>query len=322
MALSRSPLYLRHFESPSLISGCIKLMASVQVAGKPSPFNYEYGYLCFKIITLAVGVCLLARRYELAGTISEMIADQDSILLDIFSRRVSQVVAEETEEAYGRDPACDWILGWIKAPNRPQQPPLASRTDIMTLLVILEGDRKAFLKSVSSTVTPGLSGVMFMIWRHVHAKCISKTHSRPESIAVPFSEVLWRCMLAATKDEVTPFMYMFNDMESISDLWDKHSKRYDEGDSINVLNTYIMRLDPTNLQRYSRLTSVEMTAILRFIKWTVEPGCEALIPRVFSMSLDRAWEAVAEKEVDDSILIDAVGRTLVYLGCALSFVQD
>ncbi|CAE6498912.1 unnamed protein product [Rhizoctonia solani] len=321
LVLSQSPLYLRHFESPSLISGCIKLMASVQVAGKPSPFSYEYGYLCFKIITLAVGVCILARRYELAETITEMIADQETVLLDILSRSVSQVVAEETEEAYGNDPACDWILGWVKAPDRPQQPPLASRADIMNLLIILEGDRKAFLKAISSTVTPGLSGVMFMLWRHVHAKCISKTHSRPESLVVPFSELLWRCMLASTKDEVTALMYMFNDMEAVSELWDKHSKRYDEEDSINILNIYIMRLAPMNLRRYSRLASVEMTAILRFIKWTVEPGCEVLFPRVFSMTLDRAWEAVEGKEVDDGILVDAVGRTLVYLGDFLQLLE-
>ncbi|CAE6538101.1 unnamed protein product [Rhizoctonia solani] len=321
LVLSQSPLYLHHLESTSLISGCIKLMATVQVAGKPSPFSYEYGYLCFKIIALAVGVCVLARRYELAETISEMIADQDTVLLDIFSRRVSGVIAEETEEAYGHDPACDWILGWVKAPDRPQQPPLASRADIMNLLTILEGDREAFLIAITSTITPGLSGVMFMLWRHVHAKCISKSHPRPEILVVPFSELLWRCMLAATTDEVTPLMYMFNDMEAVSEHWDKHSKRYDGEDSIVILNTYTMRLAPTNLRRYSRLTSVEMTSLLRFIKWTVNPGCEDLFPEVFSMTLDRMWEAVEGKEVDDGYLVDAVGRTLVYLGDFLQLLE-
>ncbi|CAE6480817.1 unnamed protein product [Rhizoctonia solani] len=321
LVLSRSPLYLRHFESPSLISGCIKLMASVQVNGNPSPFSYEYGYLCFRIIALAVGVCLLSRRYELAEAISEMIADKETALLDIFSCHVSQLVAEETEEAYGRGPVCDWILGWIKSPDQPQQPPLASRADIMNLLIILEGDRKRFLKAISSTVTPGLSGIMFIIWRHVHAKCVSKNHSRPESLVVPFSELLWRCMLAATTDEVTPLMYMFNDMEVVSELWDKHSKRYDEEDSVSILNTYIMRLAPTNPRRYSRLTSVEMTSLLRFIKWTVEPGCEDLFAQVFGMTLDRTWEAVVGKEIDDGLLVDAVSRILVYLGDFLQLLE-
>ncbi|KAJ1301830.1 hypothetical protein OPQ81_009058 [Rhizoctonia solani] len=144
---------------------------------------------------------------------------------------------------------------------------------------------------------------MFMIWaRHVHVKCISKTHPRPEALAVPFSELFWRCMLAATKEEVTPLMYMFNDLEAcgLSDHWDKHSKRYDEEHSINIL---------------------EMPALLRFIKWTVEPGCEDLFPEVFSMTLDRTWEAVVSREVDDGTLVDAVGRIMVYLGDFLQLLE-
>ncbi|KAH7320340.1 hypothetical protein B0J17DRAFT_724017 [Rhizoctonia solani] len=110
-------------------------------------------------------------------------------------------------------------------------------------------------------------------------------------------------------------------MEVVSELWDKHSKRYNEEDLISILNTYIMRLAPTNPWRYSRLTSVEMTLLLRFIKWTVEPKCEDLFAQVFSMTLDQTWEAVVGKEIDDGLLVDAVSRILVYLGDFLQLLE-
>ncbi|CAE6422316.1 unnamed protein product [Rhizoctonia solani] len=327
LRLSRSPLYLRHLESPPLISSCIKLMASVLISGKSSPFSYEYGYVCFKILTIAIGVCILARSYELTPIVEEMIGDEEADMLQILSSQVSRVVKEEIEDVYGDDVACDWLLGWAKAPDRPQQPPLVSRADISTLLNILAGDCKAFMKAWSSTLSPRLSGVMFLLWRYVYNKCLAKTSPQPEVLLVPFCELLWRCMIMATTDEVDPLMYMFNTAQSAgADLWEKHcgtpAGRFDAEDSRIILNGFIMRMAPTNLERYSRLGFAEMTAFLRFIKRRVEPGCEDLFPQVFNMVLDRTWEAFDTRELDDGMLIDAAGRTLVYLGNCMQILGN
>ncbi|KDN43452.1 hypothetical protein RSAG8_06041, partial [Rhizoctonia solani AG-8 WAC10335] len=319
LRLSRSPLYLRHFESTPLISGCIKLMASVLISGKSSPFSYEYGYLCFKILTIAIGVCILARSHKLTPVVERMIGDKETPMLQIFSNEVSQVAKEEIEDAYDNDVACDWLLGWAKAPERLQEPPLASRADIATLLNLLAGDCKAFMKAWSSTFSPRLSGVMFLLWRYVFNKCVAKSSPRPEVQLNPFCELIWRCMIMATTDEVDPLMYMFNTVQSAgADSWEKYCNtsagRLDAEDSLTILNIFIMRMAPTNLERYSRLGFAEMTALLRFIKRRVEPGCEDLFPQVFNMVLDRTWEAFDTRELDDGILIDAAGRTLMYLG--------
>ncbi|CAE6489510.1 unnamed protein product [Rhizoctonia solani] len=319
LRLSQSPLHLRHFESVPLISGCIKLMESIVVSGKLSPFSYEYGYMCFKILTIAIGVCLLGRSYELTSVVQRMIGEEEAPMLQIFSNEVSKVVKEEIEDVYGDDAACDWLLGWAKAPERPQQPPLASRADISTLLNILAGDCKTFMKAWSSTFSPRLSGVMFLLWRYVYNKCLAKTSTQTEGVLIPFCELIWRSMIMATIDEVNPLMYMFNTAQSPgADLWEKRCNtpagRFDAEDSRTILTVFLMRMAPTNLERYSRLGFAEMTAFLRFIKRRVEPGCEDLFPQVFRMALDRTWEAFDTKELDDEMLIDATGRTLMYLG--------
>ncbi|CUA74324.1 hypothetical protein RSOLAG22IIIB_11150 [Rhizoctonia solani] len=325
--MQKSPLYLRHFESTPLISGCIKLMGSVLISGKSSPFSYEYGYLSFKILTIAIGACILARSFELTPIIERMVGDRETPILQIFSNKVSQVVKEEIEDAHDDDVACDWLLGWAKAPERPQEPPIATRADIATLLNILAGDSKAFTKAWSSTFSPRLSGVMFLLWRYVFNKCIAKSSPQPEIQLNPFCELIWRCMIMATTDEVDPLMYMFNTVQAAgADSWEKYCNtragRSDAEDSCTILNIFIMRMAPTNLERYSRLGFAEMTAFLRFIKRRVEPGCEYLFPQVFGMVLDRTWEALDTKELDDGMLIDAAGRTLMYLGNSMQILGD
>ncbi|KAG8687495.1 hypothetical protein FRC11_007126, partial [Ceratobasidium sp. 423] len=284
------------------------------------PFSYEYGYICFKILTIAIGVCILARSYELTPTVERMIGNEEADMLQIFSNQVSRVIKEEIEDAYDDDVARDWLLGWVKASDRPQQPPLASRADISALLNILSGDCKAFMKAWSSTFSPRLSGVTFLIWRYVYNKWsrLTKTSPQPEVLLVPFCELIWRCTIMATAGGVGPFMYMFSTVQSAgAGLWGERcgtlAGRFDAEDSRIILNVFIMRMAPTNPERYSRLGFAEMTAFLRFIKWRVEPGCEDLFPQVFNMVLDRTWEAFDTRELDGGMLIDVAGRTLVYL---------
>ncbi|CAE7168913.1 unnamed protein product [Rhizoctonia solani] len=326
LKLSQSPLYLRHFESTPLISGCIKLMASVAIPNNSSLFSYEYGYLCFKVLTIAIGVCLLARSHKLTPVIEQMMADQNTPMLQLFSIEVSQLVKEEIEDADNNTIACDWLLGWAKAPERAQEPPLASRYDIITLSKILFDDCKSFMKAWSSTFSPGLSGVVFLLWRYVHNKCIVNTSPRPEAKLIPLCEIIWRCMIMATKDEVIPLMYMFNTVQSAGvRMWEKHCRtpagRSDVEDFRTILELFLMRLAPTNPERYSKFGFAEMAAVIPFVAGRVR-GCEDLFPKLFKMAFDRAIEAHDIQEFDDINLICATGGTLVYLGNCLQMVEN
>jgi hypothetical protein len=187
LRLSLDPRTLLHFADLSLISGCIKLLGMVKSSGKSSvscpwypssiripyltslkPFRYEYGYLCFRIFVIALGVCLLKRSDNLDATTTKMITDSNAKVLVELSGRVSRVIQDVMEETIGGDLGdCDWILGWFKSPHHPQQIPLASRSDASLLLSLLWEDRTLFLKTFMSTYSPGLSGVIFLLWRYL-----------------------------------------------------------------------------------------------------------------------------------------------------------
>ncbi|CAE7086458.1 unnamed protein product [Rhizoctonia solani] len=317
LKLSQSPLYLRHFESRSLISGCIKILTAISIPDHgetpKSPFSYEYGYMCFKILTIAIGVCLLSRSHKLTPLVDRMMEDQETPMFQLFSNEVSQVAREEIEDTDNNPIACDWILGWAQAPGRPREPPLASRYNIINLLNFISDDCQAFMEAWSSTFPPGISGVMFLLYRFVYNKCVAKTTLRPGVYLVPLCELIWRCMIMATTDEVVPLMYMFNAVQAAgSELWVTSAGGTDTKDSRTILNTFLMRLAPTDPERFSRPGITEMSSFFIFIYKRLRPGCEDLFPRVFEMVLDRTWEAFDTNEVEETRLIEEAWGALLF----------
>lgn len=130
------------------------------------PFSYEYGYLCFRIIAIALSVSLIERIQLLDMMTDEMMDDPETELLVTLTRYASAALAsvlEATEDE--RD--SNWLLGWIKSPHHPQQSFLVQRADTSSLLHTIWEDRKAFLKALVSTYLPGLSPVLFILWRYV-----------------------------------------------------------------------------------------------------------------------------------------------------------
>lgn len=181
MALDPDMLHL--FAFPSIIGGCIKLMSIVKQSGKTSvselpifsliflttckPFSYEYGYLCFRILTISLSACLLERSYCLDDTADYMLSEPNKSVLQILSERVSKVVQREIISAAGGR-HCDYILGWVRLKDHSPREALVSRPDASMLLDLLWTDRKYFLKALTLTYSPGLSGVMFLLWRYWH----------------------------------------------------------------------------------------------------------------------------------------------------------
>ncbi|KAH7325307.1 hypothetical protein B0J17DRAFT_772435 [Rhizoctonia solani] len=59
LELTISPRHLHFFADPIFLGGCIRLLTQVKPEGKLSPFSHEFGYLCFRIIAIGTGACIL-----------------------------------------------------------------------------------------------------------------------------------------------------------------------------------------------------------------------------------------------------------------------
>jgi hypothetical protein len=94
-----------------------------------------------------------------------MILDPGLRPLLLLSKHVSRVIQGLIENESDRN--YDWILGWSKSPGHSQQPVLVSRPEALSLLNMLWEDRKMFLRAFTSTYSPGLSAVIFLLWRYL-----------------------------------------------------------------------------------------------------------------------------------------------------------
>lgn len=101
-----------------------------------------------------------------------MLSEPKAALLQVLSESVATVVWAVIRGTEAGDMAhCDWIVGWValEDENAPSEV-LVSRPDASMLLDMLWTDRKYFLKALTMTYSPGLSGIMFLLWRHLHLK--------------------------------------------------------------------------------------------------------------------------------------------------------
>ncbi|KAF8749050.1 Lactonase, 7-bladed beta-propeller [Rhizoctonia solani] len=109
--LSMCPQTYHYFADPPLISGCLKLMGTVEADDRMSPFSYEYGYLCFKIIVLAIGTNILLRTENLDMTIANMESDTNTELILILSGHVSRAIKSEIEIGNAGQPVVGFLAG-------------------------------------------------------------------------------------------------------------------------------------------------------------------------------------------------------------------
>ncbi|CAE6436810.1 unnamed protein product [Rhizoctonia solani] len=148
----------QYFMTQRLIGGCIALMQRIKVSGKPSPFSYEYGYLCFRIILFSLGTYLVYRSGKYRLMQQDMTKSADIEFPRVFSKYVAQAVDEEFQ-ASRQSLDCDSILGW----GSSDDPPLTSREQVGALVEMLWNDRANLLKALTSSYTPGLSGLSFLL---------------------------------------------------------------------------------------------------------------------------------------------------------------
>ncbi|CAE6450807.1 unnamed protein product [Rhizoctonia solani] len=276
------------FSSPSLTEGCIYLMAQISVAGKTSPFTYEYGYLCFRIMTISIGIGLLQNSIGAEYAIANMVLDPNTPPIHTLSRHVAQITEGAISHGGGQGKETyNCGIGWSRCSDHPKrQPEVVSRAAVGSLLEILWEDRESFLKAMGSTVSPELSGVIYVLWRYVIYERYLQESPKSKRSIIHFIEIFWRAYLVATPDQGKVFMLLSSLNYENSKIWNsspKHNQLEDSKQIIRAFTTQIMRpKSPLPLGHFPNA--------LNFIHRHSLPGCEEEAPLLISAVISQMWD--------------------------------
>ncbi|KDN33894.1 hypothetical protein RSAG8_13011, partial [Rhizoctonia solani AG-8 WAC10335] len=204
LKLTLSPNTLRHLDDPFLFSGCIHLMAMVKPLGKPSPFSYEYGYICFRIAAISLGICMLVGNDLLDKALSTIKANPETELLFMLSVSIAQTaqVYIQRGELDGIDPA------WDKLRDGPQGANLAIDSDMFLFLETLWKDRILFLQVMKETYSPGLAVLFAVTLKRLRFEELYNNTCSQFRIKV-FYEAFQHYLLVATTDQMLPLARIF-----------------------------------------------------------------------------------------------------------------
>ncbi|CAE7062083.1 unnamed protein product [Rhizoctonia solani] len=157
LGLLRFPSEYQNFALPPLVEGCIELISSV----KPSPFYYEYGYLSFHLMVVALTAYLLSYGQCLDPGRDDTTAPSN-ILQDFWEDCATLISPEIIPKEWEgtkliRVPESPPSQLWTNPDSNSWKPRLN------TLLNILHNDWKYFLPAMKRTRLLPLSGMMFLL---------------------------------------------------------------------------------------------------------------------------------------------------------------
>ncbi|KDN35994.1 hypothetical protein RSAG8_11145, partial [Rhizoctonia solani AG-8 WAC10335] len=311
--MSRDPDTYKIFLSPGLASGCITLMATVEEGGKASPFSYEYGYLCFRLLLFSLGASLLSRSGDrkLEEVVRMMEDPRYAIcfIADIFSARIAESLRNLVPLA-SQQADCDWILGWGAPGPHPRYDQIISREQTKILFNMLWEDRVNFLRAMFLTFTPGLSVLSFLNWRHT---CLEKKSAEANhDLLKRTSEIQWRCLLVTTTNQDGLMIGITDHFCAMTKFVPAKGKSMFQKseDPRGILEAYISRLAPTNLAMYDSLSMAMLPALLELVVPNLGTDVEDLLPTLFEVTLSRLWEALREEECTYDSVIVCIALTL------------
>ncbi|CUA73434.1 DNA-dependent protein kinase catalytic subunit [Rhizoctonia solani] len=290
LEMTKIPGYFRRMVEPRLIPGCVDLMTSV----KPSPFQYEYGYACFRILVLAVNACLL----EGAGYLDVVIARMETQLASQRFPVFWEMSAFLVNQAHGND----IILA-------PMIPDAVDKLALGRLLQLLNSDRKLFFAVSKNTGSLSLPGLFFIIFRDIVATEIPPGYQVQEDSKVfvkliqPYSRVLWRYLIVSpdSGNEEMLMANIHNDIAPYTRL--NNDKPVDAEDARNLVQAYNERLESTS--------TIWMFIIMRFVGPLVAPGCENLVPTTIKLCIELLWSSLLNGH-DMGAVRYSVGGVLCY----------
>ncbi|CAE6476559.1 unnamed protein product [Rhizoctonia solani] len=293
--VTKIPQEINRLADPRLVAGCVELMASVE-----SLFGYEYGYVCFRILNLAISACMLKRVGRLDTTIQRMSSASKSHL--IFWEEAAGFVNWDIRRG-GRIALGLCLVFTADALDR--------------LIELLHVNQKQYFIVAKILQSMGLSGLMLILRAHIQVGGVpisSKTSSGDlvESLVQPYSRLLWRYLLAvpvSIKHEARAVYEIHIYITSWARFRDSHF--IDVEDSRNLLQALNECLLVPSTARL-----MGAMILLRFVEPLVVPGCEDLVPTLVERSLRLMWSSIIEDGPDSStapVLVTSVLRYIRYI---------
>ncbi|EUC58858.1 hypothetical protein RSOL_282250 [Rhizoctonia solani AG-3 Rhs1AP] len=292
---TKIPQEITRLADPGLIEGCVELMASVEPL-----FGYEYGYVCFRILNLAISACMLKRVGRLDTTIQRMSSASESLL--VLWEDTAALVYWDIRRG-GRIALGLCLVFTADALDR-----------LMELLHINQKQYFIVLKVLQSM---GLSGLMLILRGHIQVGGVeimnnTRRGDLVESHIQPYSRLLWRYLLAVPQ-------YIEHESQAVYEIhihvtyWARFRDAHfidieDSRNLLQALNEYLL------LPSTSRLVGAMI--LLRFVEPLVVPGCEDLVPTLVERSLRLMWNSILDDGPSTStarVLVTSVLTSIRYI---------
>ncbi|KAF8676828.1 hypothetical protein RHS04_06223 [Rhizoctonia solani] len=289
------PRAVGDFAHPTLISGCIKLMASIQESGRVTPFAYEYGYLCFRIFKIAVDVCILNRSRLFTSATSNMVSEPLADPIMLLSRHTDQAIQIQMN---------------LEKENRTDNPhghriePPLDIAELPALLTILYEDRKAFSIAMMPSHSLGLAGTLFLL-----GKSLSNESSTTHNIMEMYCEVLWRYSNTSVWDKVATQLLTSHYREQAKSNW--KPTFVDLEDSVTILRAANIAISPDDNRIPGPFDISAIPVLVGFAAPFVELGSEAFVPQFLDVTIGCMWNSLTSGKQSADSFIDSV-RDIFY----------
>ncbi|CAE6436799.1 unnamed protein product [Rhizoctonia solani] len=279
---------------PRLVRGCIRIMSTVALdtGSSASPFSYEYGYVCFCILTIAFGLCFVGHSLDTIFRASDT---------KLKHRHPLVILAESVASTAGMNVHLSATMHYRNLTDQTTSV-IAPREGLL-LFNMLWGDRKLFLKAMVSTYVPGLSGVMHLLWQLWRVGRANST-DYDLLLGVPLYEVLRRCYLGVTRDQDRALTALISDTQCMADLWLHRSTVLDAEDSKTLLQGYIRRVTSPEIW-HGGISVTSVSSVLEFVVRFAQQGAVEMFPPVFATTIRFLWN---EANSNEQVQGDEVGN--------------
>ncbi|KDN34801.1 hypothetical protein RSAG8_12136, partial [Rhizoctonia solani AG-8 WAC10335] len=293
LRLSQDPMKIHHLADPPVVSGCIRLMKVIigRTPGVASPFSYEFGYLCFRLLVVTLNACLLDRWGRLDDALARREQLPRAAAHVLISIEASSAVHKQFENLVnGGD--CDPVL------------------EIETLLGILWDDRKLFLRALmlDAPIASGLSGLLFLFARRVAQESDSKEN--PSPLRKMLYELALRYYLVQDDSQFGPTLNVISSNPCYGD-WIYKAKHVDANDSRWIMTAFINRLSRRSDPEHPTMEDASM--MLRYVPLATDAQTQDLLPEVVKLVIEHGWLVLLARDNNDEIrlltrIIDAIRK--------------